>query len=154
MRTSIAKQYIILCLTIFSIGCNSEEKHKKVNQEPKAETVVITDTLSLELDGQKKWISNLETHEGMINMKTIISDFNSNKETDYKFLGENLSKQTSYIIKHCSMKGTAHDQLHVVLIPMLDEISILKEEDNKKKLTFALQNLELLIKAYFNHFEV
>ena len=62
---------------------------------------------------------------------SIISNFKSNTTEDYFALGEALSEQTSTIIKKCSMKGEPHNQLHVVLVPMLDEISILKESKNK-----------------------
>ncbi len=87
-------------------------------------------------------------------MDAIISAFKTNNKTDYKTLGEDLSKQTSFIIKHCSMKGESHDQLHVVLLPMLDEISILREDTNHKKKKLALHNLELLVSTYFKFFKV
>ena len=52
------------------------------------------------------------------------------------------------------MKGEPHDQLHVVLIPMLDEISILREETDEEKTIQALHNLELLVSTYFKFFKV
>ena len=45
-----------------------------------------------------------------------------------KLLGEALSKETSYIIKSCDMKGEPHDQLHLVLVPILEEITDLKDD--------------------------
>jgi hypothetical protein len=63
------------------------------------------------------------------------------KNRDYSLLVETLSRQTNYIIEKCDMKGESHDQLHVVLVPMLDDITVLKDADiNKSKL--ALENLE------------
>ncbi|MFD2916202.1 hypothetical protein [Psychroserpens luteus] len=124
------------------------------NQDSSNEAISIIDTLSIKLNVDKKWIANVETHEGVLKMDSIISAFKSGNQTTYKTLGNNLSKQTSYIIKHCSMKGEPHDQLHVVLVPMLDEISILKEEEDEQKTQAALHNLEQLVDAYFKFFKI
>lgn len=148
------KVFVIICLLIFIVGCKSETKRVNSNQDSDVETISILDTLSLKLNVTEKWIANVETHEGITKMDSIISAFKTDNKSDYKTLGKNLSKQTGYIIKHCSMKGEPHDQLHVVLIPMLDEISVLKEENNTEKTQFALDNLEQLIGAYFKFFKV
>ena len=148
------KIFVIVCFLIVIIGCKSETKNVNSIQESESETISILDTLSLKLNANNKWIANVETHEGITKMDSIISAFKKGTENDYKALGSNLSKQTGYIIKHCSMKGEPHDQLHVVLIPMLDEISILREEDSEEKTKFALHNLEQLISAYFKFFRV
>ncbi len=149
MRTKII---LISLLSIVILSCKSESD--KANYKSEVEVVSIVDTLSLKLIDDQKWIANAETHIGVTKMDSIISSFKNTNKTDYKTLGDNLSKQTSFIIKHCSMKGKPHDQLHVVLIPMLDEISILREETNQEKNKLALHNLELLIGAYFKFFKV
>ncbi len=145
---------ITICLLIFIISCKSETKKLNSNQDSSNEAISIIDTLSIKLNVDKKWIANVETHEGVLKMDSIISAFKSGNQTTYKTLGNNLSKQTSYIIKHCSMKGEPHDQLHVVLVPMLDEISILKEEEDEQKTQAALHNLEQLVDAYFKFFKI
>lgn len=87
-------------------------------------------------------------------MDSIIKNFKSNSNKDYFALVEALSEQTSTIIKKCSMKGEPHNQLHVVLAPMLDEISALKESKNKVTSQKVLQQLEGLIADYFKHFTI
>ena len=52
------------------------------------------------------------------------------------------------------MKGDAHDQLHVVLVPMLDEISILKASENNKESEIALRKLQHFIDDYFAYFKL
>lgn len=148
------KFYVIFSVLLLIMSCRSETKTTNNDQDPEVEQISITDSLPLRLNAGKKWISNTETHEGIIKMKTIISTFEKESDKHYKVLGDSLAKQTSYIIKHCSMKGESHDQLHVVLIPMLDEISILREENNLDKSIIALQNLERLMAAYFKFFKV
>lgn len=146
--------FLILCLLMVILSCKSEVKQVTSDQDSDVKTTSILDTLSLKLNANEKWLANAETHEGVLKMDAIISEFKRNKVMDYKGLGETLSKQTSYIIKNCSMKGEPHDQLHVVLIPMLDEISILREEDHNAKSERAVENLEALIQAYFEHFQL
>lgn len=146
--------FVTVCFLIFIVSCKSETKKESSIQDTVAERISIVDTLSLQLNANQKWIANTETHKGVIKMDSIMSVFLRNKSTDYKTLGNNLSKQTSFIIKHCSMKGEPHDQLHVVLIPMLDEISILREETDQEKTKSAFHNMEQLISAYFKFFKV
>ncbi|WP_456442024.1 hypothetical protein [Psychroserpens sp.] len=151
MKTKFA---ILILLSVIIISCKSEPYKVNSSQDSDVESISISDTLSLKLIDNKKWVANAETHEGITKMDSIISAFKTDNRSDYKTLGKNLSKQTGYIIKHCSMKGEPHDQLHVVLIPMLDEISILREEDSVEKRKLALDNLEQLISAYFKYFKV
>lgn len=148
------KSFVILCLLAALIGCKSETKKMNSIEESEVESLSIIDTLSLKLNDGQKWIANIETNEGISKMDSIISTFKKSKGNDYETLGNNLAKQTGYVIKHCSMKGEPHDQLHVVLIPMLDEISVLREEDDEEKNKLALHNLEALISAYFEFFKV
>ncbi len=147
------KYFVILVLFSTVVSCKSESKQTNSNQDAVKETISIVDTLPLKLNVNKKWIANVETHKGVSKMDSILSSFKSNSKKDYKVLGDLLSKQTSYIIQNCSMTGEPHDQLHVVLIPMLDEISILREENNEVKAELSITNLEALIKAYFKFFE-
>lgn len=145
----------ILIAIILVVSFSSCKKDSETNPEIKAETkeISLLDTLTLKLDNGKKWVVNNATQIGISKMDSIISSFKSNKENSFVELGQNLSKQTSFIIKSCDMTGEAHDQLHVLLVPMLDEISILKESENSKESKSAMSELESLIEAYFNHFE-
>lgn len=149
------RQFITAILFgILVVNCKNEEKKTTSDSVSNSEQIAVLDTLQLKFDNGEKWIANAETHEGIKHMDSIISAFKDSKSTDYKALGDDLSKQTSYVIKNCSMKGEPHDQLHIVLVPMLDEISILREQTNKMTSKAALNQLEQLIVAYFKHFKV
>ncbi|GAA3601259.1 hypothetical protein Q4Q39_12675 [Flavivirga amylovorans] len=135
---------IFICLIVVGFSCK--------NNTAKKETGVILETLIL--NQEKPWIVNNETHTGITKMDSLITKFTASKGQNYTLLGESLSKQTSYIIKNCSMKGTAHDQLHVVLVPMLDEISIMREVNNITVKKAALLKLQIYITKYFEHFTI
>ena len=146
----------ILITIILVVSFSSCKKDSETNSEIKAETkeLSLLDTLTLKLDNGKKWVVNNETQIGITKMDSIISAFKNEENKDYSNLGKDLSVQTGYIIRSCNMTGEAHDQLHVVLVPMLDEISTLKESENKEESKLALAELETLIVAYFNHFKI
>ena len=147
------KILITIILFISFSGCKKEAQKIEVNNT-ETEEISLLDTLTLKLNNGKKWVANNETQIGILKMDSIISAFNTDKNEGYFSLGKSLSKQTSFIIKSCDMTGEAHDQLHVVLIPMLDEISILKESTNTEESKSALNELEALIESYFSHFHV
>lgn len=141
----------ILCLSLL-MGCKNKHGHKDDNTVSSVETNSI-DTLQLKLDNGKKWLANFETQLGVEKMDSIISSYKVHSTQDYRILGDKLSEQTGYIIKNCTMKGESHDQLHVVLVPMLEQISTLKESENISKLEQAKSNLEVLIDKYKDYFK-
>ena len=144
---------ILLGLLISFLSCKKDtQKNTEITAETKE--ISLLDTLTLKLDNGKKWVVNNETQIGIMKMDSIISEFKKDQTKDYSNLGKDLSIQTGYIIKSCNMEGEAHDQLHVVLVPMLDEISNLKESNIKEENERALSDLEVLIDEYFNHFKL
>ena len=135
--------HIQILLTAFLIlGC----KNDKIST---SETVIIPE--GLVLNNGKKWIANEETHLGM---KRIDSILKNNTSSDGKILGDALSKETSYIIKSCDMKGEPHDQLHLVLVPILEEITDLKDVTEAKAFGNSVTHLKGLVKIYFQFFRV
>ena len=143
----------IVILTISIVSCK-QDSEKKPLVKPITEEISLLDTLSLRLNSGEKWIVNNETHVGVSKIDSIIKAHKTNKENNYINLGNNLSKQTSFIIKSCNMTGEAHDQLHVILVPMLDEISILKESNKLEESKSAFIKLEELINTYFKYFKI
>ena len=105
----------------------------------------------LTLNNNEKWVANEETHIGM---KRIDSILKNNTSTSGKTLGDILSKQTSYIIKSCNMEGEAHDQLHVVLVPILEEITDIKDVENTSELEKKRNHLKRLTATYFQYFKI
>lgn len=150
------KIIILLVLLLFlTVNCKKFEGDKTAPESIlDTNRITVLDTIQLKLNDGAKWIANVETHNGVKHMDTIISVFKKEKRNDYKVLGDSLSKQTGYIIKNCSMKGEPHDQLHVVLVPMLDEITILRDDNNTLQSKTALERLEQLVSVYFMYFKV
>lgn len=134
---------LLILLLVLVVSCKSETNEKN------EEALSVSDS-QLQLNDGKKWIANAETHIGM---KRIDSLLKNNSSFNGKLLGEAISIQTSYIIKNCNMKGKAHDQLHLVLVPILEEVSELKESKDALQSKQIQNNLELRLQDYFKYFE-
>lgn len=121
--------FIFIVFVLVFLSCKNNKKPTGIVA---AQNITIADTLQLTFNNGNKWLVNLETHEGVKHMDSILKRFDSENSKNYQELGNQLSKQTSYVIKNCTMTGESHDQLHVVLVPILDEISVLRETENPK----------------------
>ncbi len=139
----------LICLTL--MNCKKDVANTESTNEPSVSLNTNNDDPKLMLNNGQKWNANLETHVGVQKMDSIIKSFRIEKSENYGVLAENLSVQTNFIIKNCTMKGEEHDQLHLVLLPMLEQITALKEIENKEK---TLNSLEASIKKYFEYFKV
>lgn len=105
----------------------------------------------LTLNNNKKWKANEETHIGMQRIDSILKNYTSSNENT---IGASLSQQTSNIIRRCNMTGEPHDQLHIVLVPILEEISEVRDTDNSKGLEKRILTLKSLTATYFKYFEI
>lgn len=135
-----AIQTVLSLLVIMVLGCK--------NNNTATESFAVPEGLAL--NNGEKWIANEETQIGM---KRIDSILKNNTSSDGKTLADALSKETSYIIKSCDMKGEPHDQLHIVLVPILEEITDLKDVNEADKLNNKVAYLKGLVNIYFQYFK-
>lgn len=140
MRTKILT--IALAVLLFG-ACKNQPKEKET---PKATT-----NKELHLNKGEKWIANPETHIGMANLQTLL---NTVPDTiNYDTLVAQMQNETRFIINNCNMEGDDHEQLHLVLHPILDGIDKVKDSeetaDKEKGITQIKTNLE----DYFEYFK-
>ena len=149
----------------FAVSCSNSGEHKqdssateKTAAEHQDETVHASTEIKLSLNNGAKWNSDESTFTGMKRLEMTLYNFaNDNEEpsiADYNKLGVALANIDNDIISQCSMKGKDHDQLHVLLAPMLENVDVIK---NGKDLLEAKVNTEALSEAvaqFFKHFEV
>lgn len=143
MNRLVLKTVIVVMMLLSCYSCKNDKSKTAISSEIKLE--------GLTLNNNEKWIANEETHIGMQRMDSILKN---NPFKDGKTLGEALSKETSYIIKSCDMEGEAHDQLHVVLVPILEEITEIKDIKSTSEVEKKVTTLQNLIQTYFNYFKI
>ncbi|RLD23904.1 MAG: hypothetical protein DRI71_04130 [Bacteroidetes bacterium] len=149
----------------FAISCsNSREHNNESVKSNKTEANTEGDhnqsntEITISLNNGAKWNSDESTFTGMKRLELTL--YNFNKENDaptveaYNKLGVALANIDKDIISECSMEGKDHDQLHIILVPMLANVDVIKNGDDK---IAAKENMDALTKSvaqFFEHFEV
>ena len=145
---------IMISSFIETMAC---ENTKKDNQDSTTKTELKEASNESEnkinLDNGKRWIANQETTEGINAMIQLINSFTETESIDsYKNLADSLNSEFNVILKKCTMKGEAHDQLHNYLFPMKEKFEKLSSNDlNESKNTF--EDLKMHVSLYKEYFE-
>ena len=105
----------------------------------------------LTLHHGKKWIANQATHVGMTTIRTLVR---SRPPGSQAVLAERLSTEVQTIAAKCDMTGKAHEQLHLVFVPLMQEVKSLKNASDQALIEKALAEIERLTNRYFEHFQV
>ncbi|MCK5633238.1 hypothetical protein KAH94_05780 [bacterium] len=154
---NVIKLVLVVAITIVISSCG-ETANKKQESTTKKETVKTTveshkSDSKVQLDNGKLWLANIETTQGIINMKKLLDSFTDKESiTAYASLKSNLEKEFGTIITECTMKGEPHNQLHNYLIPIKDVFDGLDSSD----LNICKENFEILkthLEAYSTYFK-
>lgn len=140
---------IIALLSLFCFQTCRNQDQLPVNNEK----LIQVDTIPLKMVNNTKWNANKATQIGMHKIDSTVRKFQALKRQDFKNLGALLSKETSAIVKNCDMTGEAHDQLHLVLVPILEQVVLLKEDHSIADKNTAVKNIEGLVEAYYQYFK-
>jgi len=134
------------------MSCGNNENKVESVKASAEQKAVAEDKLTL--NNENKWKVNAETHQGMTQIKVILENMDPLTLEDYVLMGDKCDEQTSFIISNCSMTGEAHNQLHHVLHPILNDISALQNSVNLEDASAAMMSLEDNLHDYFTHFEI
>ena len=106
----------------------------------------------ISLNNGSKWEANRETTRGVLNMKRLIDLQSPNSIEDYKSLGVDLTEEVNTLIKECTMKGPAHNNLHIYLEPLIIRIVQLREVVSEEEGTQLTSEIEQHLNAYKGYF--
>ncbi len=147
-----------LIVFMASCGATQEHNHESNKQEVKEEHHEEKGEAALTLNNGTKWAADEPTYNGMKQLSLAITTFNtSNNSPDkeqYNKLGNQLAGITKEIISKCSMKGPDHDQLHIVLAPMLANVDIIKNGTDVYEARKNVDSLRGSLEQFFAHFEL
>ena len=88
---------------------------------------------TLHLNNGEKWVANPETTQGINRMLEIVAAQNDAQNFSlYEEMGKSLNLEMKTIFNQCTMKGEAHDQLHLYLIPLVKQFRALENAENKE----------------------
>ena len=138
-------------MLLFIIGaCNNAAEHTQDNsrhhEHDQHHNELSSASLSaVSLNNGKTWSANPATTEGIHNMLHRMEEFENSGSQDYESLERDLQAEFSGIVKNCTMKSEAHDQLHNYLMPLKEDIDQLNEEN--------LDQVKTHLEAYPRYFE-
>jgi hypothetical protein len=155
----------ILAIILLSLGSAVSCGHPNVRKHDATTTQKATDQqeseasqLKISLNNDGKWHSDQSTYTGMKRLELKLYTFKNNNEEssleDYHELGIALTKINNDLISQCSMKGVDHDQLHILLAPMLTNVDVIKNGGDVDKAKANTEALAEAVAQFFVHFEV
>lgn len=104
---------------------------------------------TLQLNNGEKWPANPETTTGISRMLDLISD----SKINHTEMGESLNIEMKIIFNKCTMKGEAHDQLHLYLIPLVKMFRNLKEEKENNQVLIRQNEIKTYLNTYSIYFK-
>lgn len=147
---------VSVSILIFTSCSNENKTSDKATSNQETEVQQAKPEKAVQETSTSKWQANPETAEGMLMIKQIVKNFweTAEENRNYAMTGQELSYQTDYIIKNCNMKGEDHDQLHLVLEPLLKEISVVVNAASYEEADKSLKEIEKLVTQFEEKFEV
>jgi len=128
----IIKTTLVLLITITTISCGNKSEKKEVDSEKieQTEEQQHSSENSIQLNNGNPWMANIETTQGIANMKKLMDNFSEKENVEaYTQLKSSLEKEFGTIITECTMEGESHNQLHNYLVPMKDYFEGLASKD-------------------------
>jgi hypothetical protein len=109
--------------------------------------------LILTLDDGAKWPMDEHTRTAFGAMRGRLDEAKPTSVQEYVALGAALQSDIDGLIVGCTMRGPAHDQLHVFLRAYIPAVQVLKGTTDAADGQRNLEHLRALARAYDIHFE-
>lgn len=107
----------------------------------------------IELDNGNLWNANPETIEGVENMRRHIQTASLSDAESYRKLGEKLNEEKNYIVRECTMTGASHDNLHMWLHPLIEQISTLSDTPTVEEGNYLVTDIEERLTRFYDYFK-
>lgn len=142
------KQILILML-IISAGCNSHQsagpEHDKTAHDQQNSGMAIP------LNDGKKWKADEVTKSNVAVLAQIANDSIYQSVDKRRQLSDEIQSRLDTLIGQCSMKGPAHDALHLWLEKILKDVKDLKEGHGEYGVVYSA--LKRDIENFYSSFE-
>ena len=157
IKTRWVSIFLLILFPVFLFSsCNNvtevnTENEKSTSQDESSHQ--HDDNETLRLDNGKRWIVVKDMLIYIDYMKYDINGFTGSSVDDYRNLSTDLLINIDLLTANCTMKGDAHDQLHLWLLPYIDQVNhfvALESLDDSKA---TLQELKVTFKVFDQYFE-
>lgn len=107
----------------------------------------------LHLNGSEKWVVNSEMKPHIERGDELLKEFISTEDKDFARLAKDLQEENTALIKSCTMKGEAHDELHKWLHPHMELIEELSKAKDFNDAEEMIAKLEVSFETYHKYFQ-
>lgn len=141
----------IVLSAFFLFSCNNKAKNEtsETSQTTETEAHDHSDSETIQLNDGKKWKvdDNMMLH--IRNMEKDVASFDTEKPENHQLVADNLEKNLDLLTSNCTMKGQAHDELHIWLLPYIE----LVEDFSKDKSNENLVKIQESFTTFNQYFE-
>lgn len=135
----------ILSLVLFSCKNQTNTDEEKFMNEAWLDEI--------ELNQNEAWNADSVTNNGVEKLQQTLNEFSTNTLKDYHQLANHLIEINNYIIDNCTMKGEAHENLHIWLYPLLEKVKLLKEAKTTVEAEEIRVSIECSVQKYATYFQ-
>lgn len=107
----------------------------------------------LKLNNGEKWKVDTNMMAHIRTMEKEIQAFSATSGSDYKNLAKKLKNGLNLLTSQCTMKGSAHDELHKWLLPYMDLVQALDKSKNPSERAGTLSQLQSSMRVFNRYFE-
>ncbi len=101
--------------------------------------------------GKWKVDASMITH--IRNMENDIISFSNVEQKDFKSLAEKLQSNIDLLTSNCTMKGTAHNELHKWLLPYIDIVEELLKAKDETEAAKQFKNIQTSFTTFNQYFQ-
>lgn len=156
---------LLMALSIFFLAaaCGHAQTHSE--HEEHDETAVHAhdhsaesgEDFQLQLNDGEKWQADQATNTAFIRMQAVMSDYgqwmtDTTSISTFNQAGQRLQAELNTLFKTCSMKGPAHDELHVLLEQLIPKVKTLQGQETEAAHD-AFVEAQMLVDSYYLYFE-
>jgi hypothetical protein len=108
---------------------------------------------TLHLNNGEKWQADEATNLAIAKMIELANLPLKGDFTSYQNIGKDLSKEMKALFGVCTMKGDAHDQLHVFLVPLVAKFRNLENVKTEEDAIVQRENILNHLNKYATYFK-
>jgi hypothetical protein len=128
-----------------------ETSYEEVTNE--STTPIAPSPTELGLNMGEKWQVNPEMMVHVAASDSVLLNFDPGTENSYAQLATDLEKNKNLLISTCTMKGPAHDALHLWLMPYIGQIDQLSTAETDEDKSMAVVDLRQSFTTFHTYFQ-
>ncbi len=160
-RLTLPMLSMLSSLVVLSPGCDKVDAQKAPapDEAPQAEHQAPKDhaasnDFGLTLDGEKRWQMDAHTRTATARLAKIVEGGVGKGTVDeHHAVAAELDAEIQVLVTGCTMKGRAHDMLHVYRMELFPRVDTLTKSKDVKVLATTFADLVDLMAAYPRFFE-